>query len=107
MTLLLALLAFESAGTESMQKGWKKRLSVKNPNRWMWTVRNELADTVEGMVRTHLELAGDVGNWQRMGLEGESNLMLLRCQFNGMDVSFGLRNSGTREDEHQSALFRA
>jgi phosphomannomutase len=105
MTLLLALLAFESAGTGSMQKGWKKRLSVKNPNRWMWDGRNELADTVEGMVRTHLELAGDVGNWQRMGLEGESNLMLLRCQFNDMDVSFGLRNSGTQEKTSISLRF--
>ena len=105
MTLLLALLAFESAGTDSMRKGWKKRLSVKNPNRWMWDGRNELADTVEGMVRTHLELAGDVGNWQRMGLEGESNLMLLRCQFNGMDVSFGLRNSGTQEKTSISLRF--
>ena len=105
MTLLLGLLAFESAGTESMQKGWKKRLSVKNPNRWMWDGRNELADTVEGMVRTHLELAGEVGNWQRMGLEGESNLMLLRCQFNGMDVCFGLRNSGTQEKTSISLRF--
>ena len=88
-----------------MQKGWKKRLSVKNPNRWMWDGRNELADTVEAMVRTHLELAGDVGNWERMGLEGESNLMLLRCQFNGMDVSFGLRNSGTQEKTSISLRF--
>ena len=57
------------------------------------------------MVRTHLELAGDVGNWQRMGLEGESNLMLLRCQYNGMDVSFGLRNSGTQEKTSISLRF--
>ena len=56
-----------------------------------------LADTVESMVRTHFELAGNVAEWQRMGLEGESNLMLIRCQFNGMDVSFGLRNSGAQE----------
>lgn len=105
MTLLLALLAFQRAGTDSMQKGWKKRLSVKNPNRWMWDGRNELSDTVETMIRTHFELAGNVEGWQRMGLEGEANLMLVRCQFNGMDVSFGLRNSGTQEKTSISLRF--
>ncbi|MGB1633415.1 MAG: hypothetical protein ACPHEN_08575, partial [Candidatus Poseidoniaceae archaeon] len=105
MTLLLALLAFQRAGTDSMQKGWKKRLSVKNPNRWMWDGRNELSDTVETMIRTHFELAGNVEGWQRMGLEGEANLMLIRCQFNGMDVSFGLRNSGTQEKTSISLRF--
>jgi len=105
MTLLLALLAFENTGTDAMQKGWKKRLSVKNPNRWMWDGRNELSDAVESMVRTHLELAGSVAGWERMGLEGESNLMLLRCQFNGMDASFGLRNSGTQEKTSISLRF--
>ena len=44
--------------------------------------RNELSDTVETMIRTHLELAGNVENWQRTGLEGEANLMLIRCQRN-------------------------
>jgi phosphomannomutase len=105
MTLLLALLGFENAGEDAMQKGWKKRLSVKNPNRWMWDGRNELSDAIESMVRTHLELAGSVAEWERMGLEGESNLMLLRCQFNGMDASFGLRNSGTQEKTSISLRF--
>ena len=105
MTLVLALLAFQNVKNGSMQKGWKKRLSVKNPNRWMWDGKNELSDIVESMVRTHLELAGDVTNWSRTGLEGESNLMLIRCQFNGMDVSFGLRNSGTQAKTSVSLRF--
>ena len=105
MTLLLALLAFHDAGADLMQKGWKKRLSVKNPNRWMWDGCNELSDTVETMVRSHLEHAGKVIEWERTGLEGETNLMLIRCQFNGMDVSFGLRNSGTQEKTSISLRF--
>ena len=105
MTLLLALLAFENTGKDVMQKGWKKRLSIKNPNRWMWDGRNELSDTVESMVRTHFELAGTVTAWERKGLEGESNLMLIRCQFNGMDASFGLRNSGTQAKTSISLRF--
>ena len=105
MTLLLSLLAFQHVDATAMEKGWKKRLSVKNPNRWMWDGRNELSDTVEAMIRTHLELAGNVGNWERTGLEGEANLMLIRCQLNGMDVSFGLRNSGTQEKTSISLRF--
>ncbi|MEC7168048.1 MAG: hypothetical protein VXW14_03550 [Candidatus Thermoplasmatota archaeon] len=105
MTLVLALLAFQNVKNGSMQKGWKKRLSVKNPNRWMWDGKNELSDIVESMVRTHLELAGDVTNWSRTGLEGESNLMLIQCQFNGIDVSFGLRNSGTQAKTSVSLRF--
>ena len=105
MTLLLALLAFQRTGNDLMEKGWKKRLSVKNPNRWMWDGTNELSDVVESMVRTHLEQAGDVTEWNRTGLEGESNLMLIRCQFNGMDVSFGVRNSGTQAKTSLSLRF--
>ena len=105
MTLLLALLAFQDAGSDLMQKGWKKRLSVKNPNRWMWDGRNELSNTVESMIRTHLDHAGNIEEWMRSGLEGESNLMLIRCQFNGMDMSFGLRNSGTQEKTSISLRF--
>ena len=88
-----------------MEKGWKKRLSVKNPNRWMWDGRNALSNTVESMVRTHLEQAGTVVDWVRGGLPGESNLMLVRCNFNGMDMSFGLRNSGTQEKTSISLRF--
>ena len=88
-----------------MQKGWIKRVSVKNPNRWMWDGQNELSDTVESMVRMHLYQAGNVTEWQRTGLEGEANLMLIRCRLNGMDVSFGLRNSGTQEKTSVSLRF--
>ena len=105
MTLLVALLALQGAGEDPMQKGWKKRLSVKNPNRWMWDGQNELSDNVESMVRTHLYQAGNVTDWQRSGLEGEANLMLIRCRLNGTDVSFGLRNSGTQEKTSISLRF--
>ena len=104
-TLLVALLALQGVGEDPMQKGWKKRLSVKNPNRWMWDGQNELSDTVESMVRMHLYQAGNVTECQRTGLEGEANLMLIRCRLNGMVVSFGLRNSGTQEKTSVSLRF--
>ena len=57
------------------------------------------------MAITHLALAGEVTNWQRTGLEGEPNLMLIRCQLNGNDVSLGIRNSGTQAKTSVSLRF--
>lgn len=105
MTLIMSFLAMQDSSTSSMEKGWKRRISAKNPNRWMWDGKNEHADSVESMALTHLALAGEVTNWQRMGLEGEPNLMLIRCQLNGSDVSLGIRNSGTQAKTSVSLRF--
>ena len=105
MTLLMSLLSLQYSSSPSMDKGWKRRVSVTNPNRWMWDGKNQYADSVESMAITHLALAGEVTNWQRMGLEGEPNLMLIRCQLNGSDVSLGIRNSGTQAKTSVSLRF--
>ena len=105
MTLIMALLAMQESSSSSMEKGWKRRVSAKNPNRWMWDGKNQHADSVETMALTHFALAGEVTNWQRMGLEGEPNLMLIRCQLNGSDVSLGIRNSGTQAKTSVSLRF--
>ena len=105
MTLVMSLLSMQQASSPSMKKGWKRRVSVTNPNRWMWDGKNEYADSIEAMAITHLALAGEVTNWQRTGLEGEPNLMLIRCQLNGYDVSLGIRNSGTQAKTSVSLRF--
>ena len=105
MTLIMSLLAMQESSSSSMEKGWKRRVSAKNPNRWMWDGKNQHADSVETMALTHFALAGEVTNWQRMGLEGEPNLMLIRCQLNGYDVSLGIRNSGTQAKTSVSLRF--
>ena len=105
MTLIMSLLAMQESSSSSMEKGWKRRVSVTNPNRWMWDGKNQYADSVETMALTHFALAGEVTSWQRMGLEGEPNLMLIRCQLNGSDVSLGIRNSGTQAKTSVSLRF--
>ena len=105
MTLIMSLLSMQHSSSSSMEKGWKRRVSVTNPNRWMWDGKNQYADSVESMAITHLALAGEVTNWQRTGLEGEPNLMLIRCQLNGNDVSLGIRNSGTQAKTSVSLRF--
>ena len=105
MTLIMSLLSMQRSSSSSMEKGWKRRISVTNPNRWMWDGKNQHADSVESMAITHLALAGEVTNWQRTGLEGEPNLMLIRCQLNGSDVSLGIRNSGTQAKTSVSLRF--
>ncbi len=105
MTLIMFLLSTQHPSSNPMEKGWKRRVSVTNPNRWMWDGKNQYADSVESMAITHLALAGEVTNWQRMGLEGEPNLMLIRCQLNGNEVSLGIRNSGTQAKTSISLRF--
>ena len=105
MTLIMFLLSMQHSSSNPTEKGWKRRVSVTNPNRWMWDGKNQYADSVESMAITHFALAGEVTNWQRMGLEGEPNLMLIRCQLNGSDVSLGIRNSGTQAKTSVSLRF--
>lgn len=96
-TLAVFLLAF-SAGKSTLQmtRGWKQRRSVSGVDRQRWTGTNALADDVESLARTFLEECGTLHSWNRHGLEGESNLMLLSFSLNGFPASLGIRNSGTQ-----------
>ena len=79
-----------------MTRGWKQRRSVKDVDRQRWSGSNELADEVEALARAFFEQCGDVDSWDRHGLEGESNLMLVSLRLNGSPASLGIRNSGTQ-----------
>lgn len=79
-----------------MSRGWKQRRSVKNVDRSLWTGSNALADEVETIAQTFFNHQGTVGSWDRHGLEGESNLMLISFTLDGSPVSLGVRNSGTQ-----------
>ena len=96
-TLAVFLLAF-SAGKSTllMSRGWKQRRSVSGVDRQRWTGTNALADDVESLARTFLEECGTLHSWNRHGLEGESNLMLVSFSLNGFPASLGIRNSGTQ-----------
>ncbi len=68
------------------ERGFKRRISIKDTIRSRWTGSNELADSVEHIAVLKL------GEMQRGGLVGEANLMLLETE----GISIGVRNSGTQ-----------
>ena len=91
---LLALSATESG--PQMQRGWKQRQSVKDVDRTLWTGKNQLADEIETMAKSFFSQHCEVGSWNRHGLEGEPNLMLISFTLDGSPASLGVRNSGTQ-----------
>jgi phosphomannomutase len=75
--------------------GWKRRESVRGVDRNLWTGSNAVADEAEEIVRHRLNETGNISDWQRGSLNGEKNLMLIRCRVDGIQFSAGIRNSGT------------
>jgi phosphoglucosamine mutase len=96
-TLVAYLLARSNDGdSNQMVRGWKKRRSVNGVDRSLWNGTNMLADEVEAMARSFFEQQGNLQHWDRHGLEGEPNLMLVSFELNGHPGSLGVRNSGTQ-----------
>lgn len=95
---LVAYLLAVSVGNPShhMTRGWKQRRSVKDVDRALWTGSNALADTIETMAHDFFVLQGHVSDWNRHGLDGEPNLMLISFDVDGFPASLGVRNSGTQ-----------
>ena len=95
VTFLLAVSNYEPEN--SMNRGWKKRVSAQQVNRELWNGRNPLSDEVEKIAKTKLNALGDLINWTRSDLDGEPNLMLIHANLDAGDLSLGIRNSGTQE----------
>ena len=96
-TLVAYLLARSNGGeSNQMVRGWKQRRSVKGVDRSLWNGTNMLADEIEAMARSFFEQQGNLQHWNRHGLEGEPNLMLVSFELNGHPCSLGVRNSGTQ-----------
>lgn len=79
-----------------MRRGWKQRISVQEVRREVWNGTNDLSNEIENIARTHFEGCGELTQWNRHGLEGEANLMLIEALLNGKPLSLGVRNSGTQ-----------
>ena len=95
------LVAFFLASTNhepknSMNRGWKKRISAQEVNRDLWDGRNTLSDEVENIAKQRLSDLGDLKNWTRSRLNGEPNLMLIQANLGSGELSLGIRNSGTQ-----------
>ena len=85
MLAVLCAMACEER-SPAFVKGFKRRVSISPSNRSKWTGDNDLANTVEFIASKKL------GEMERSGLVGETNLMLLELD----GISLGIRNSGTQ-----------
>lgn len=90
----LAILNHEP--NNSMNRGWKKRVSAQEVNRDLWDGKNTLSDEVENIAREKLSALGNLKNWTRSDLDGEPNLMLIHANMDSGELSLGIRNSGTQ-----------
>ena len=92
-TLLAQLFARAKLGDGrvNVARGWKVRMGIKDTDRTLWDGSNELSEMVEQLVSQ--ELGEDVLHRQK--IVGESNLLLLSGSLDGVDISIGIRNSGT------------
>ena len=95
-TLVSYLLAKSCVGNDEMVRGWKKRISVSNVDRNLWDGRNQLSDTIADIAFKQLNTLGELTHWNRHGLAGEENLMLIEASLNDCPLSLGIRNSGTQ-----------
>ncbi len=91
---LMARAALSSMNAASAFKpGWKRRISIRDTDRSRWTGVGPIADRIEDIIRKSLEAR--TVNLKRREIEGENGLFLLRGDIDGVEVSFGIRNSGT------------
>ncbi len=92
-TLIAQLLARTKLGEkrQAIDRGWKTRVSIKGVDRTLWDGANELSHAVEDICSQEF---GE-GVLSRVSIEGENSLLLLEGRMNNIDISVGVRNSGT------------
>jgi len=92
-TLLAQLFARAKLGSGrvNVASGWKARVGVKDTDRTLWDGSNKLSQMVEQLVSQEL---GE-GIFHREEIVGESSLLLLGGKLDDVDISIGIRNSGT------------
>ena len=93
-TLCAVLLAASNQQGPAFDRGWKKRVAIKDSRRERWVASSDLFSSTEGRLQSALEQLGfDV---QRRRIEGEPDLLLMHGVSGDEVVSFGVRNSGTQ-----------
>ena len=92
ISLLTTVIARASLGPAKVEinRGWKRRDSIKGVERKRWTGKNELCQRVVHLSQTKLG-----GSLTRRTIPGEQNLLLLEGVFEGVNCSIAVRNSGT------------
>jgi len=95
MLLTFAAMA-QTTDIQPLNRGYKKRISVKDVDRSKWDGLNSLSDEVEILMKTQIERFAVVDNWKRDRVDGEENLMRLTATLDSNGISIGVRNSGTQ-----------
>jgi hypothetical protein len=93
-TLCAVLLAAANQTEAVFDRGWKKRVSIKDSRRERWGASSELFSSTEENLQTALERLGFEA--QRRRIEGEPDLLLMHGRSMEGVASFGIRNSGTQ-----------
>jgi hypothetical protein len=93
-TLCAVLLAGSNQQGLAFDRGWKKRIAIKDSRRERWVASSDLFSLTEERLQSALEELGfDV---QRRRIEGEPDLLLMHGTSGAEVISFGVRNSGTQ-----------
>ena len=93
-TLCAVLLAASAADTDSFERGWKQRNSIKESHRERWHANADVfAKTEQTLLSTFQNLGFEA---RRLRIEGEEHLLLVHGTSEVGVASFGIRNSGTQ-----------
>ena len=75
--------------------GVKRRVTVWDADRSRWSPGSELANRIEELTASWLQARGQLTDWGRTDIAGDSSLLLLEGHVDRRAVSLGVRNSGT------------
>ena len=93
-TLCAVLLAASNQSSATFDRGWKKRVSIKDSHRERWHASNDLFSSTEKSLQVAFERLGFEA--ERRRIDGEPDLLLIHgISMDGV-ASFGIRNSGTQ-----------
>ncbi len=99
-TLIAALLARSALSTSGRatraeSAGWKHRISIRGVDRNLWSPDSDLADALERILIDGLTELNSSVDLERVMVDGEAALLMLRGSWAGIPTSVGVRPSGT------------
>ena len=93
-TLCAVLLAVSNQSGATFDRGWKKRVSIKDSQRERWQASSDLFSSTEKTLKSAFQRLGFEA--ERRRIEGEPDLLLMHGHSTDGVASFGIRNSGTQ-----------
>jgi phosphomannomutase len=90
-----ALNTTTSAVVAPFAAGWKARRGIMAVERSRWNGTNALATEVQRLAQHWLQKNATGVEWVRQDIPGESEMLFLTAQIDGVALTVGVRNSGT------------